>query len=147
MPRQNHYVVCGLGGVGYRIVNHLQEAGHQVVVVERDPNCRFLTAVQACRVPVILADASMTSTLQTVNAHQAAALIGVTSDDTVNLEIALTARSLKAKLPIVVRTQDAEFAQQLQQVFEFEQVMSPMELAAPAFAAAALGEKILGNGI
>jgi Trk K+ transport system NAD-binding subunit len=96
---------------------------------------------------VILADASMASTLQTVNAHQAAALIVVTSDDTVNLEIALTARSLNPKLPIVVRTQDAEFAQQLQQVFAFDQVLSPMELAAPAFAAAALGEKILGNGM
>jgi Trk K+ transport system NAD-binding subunit len=147
MPRQNHYVICGLGGVGFRIVNHLQEAGHQVVVIDRDPNCRFLTGVQARRVPVILADASMASTLQTVNAHQAAALIVVTSDDTVNLEIALTARSLNAKLPIVVRTQDAEFAQQLQQVFAFDQVLSPMELAAPAFAAAALGERILGNGM
>ena len=34
-----------------------------------------------------------------------------------------------------------------QQVFEFEAVLSPTELAAPAFAAAALGERILGNGM
>jgi len=147
MPRQQHYVVCGLGGVGYRIVSHLQDMGHQVVVVERDANNRFLSGVKARKVPVIVADASMASTLQTVNAAQAAALIVVTSADTTNLEIALTARSLKARLPIVVRTQDADFAQQLQQVFEFDQVMSPMELAAPAFAAAALGERILGNGM
>ncbi len=147
MPRQQHYVVCGLGGLGYRIVSHLQDAGHQVVVVERDPNNRFLTGVKARKVPVIVADASMASTLQTVNAPQATAVIVVTSEDTNNLEIALTARSLSTQLPIVVRTQDPEFAQQVQQVFEFDQVMSPMDLAAPAFAAAALGERLLGNGM
>lgn len=147
MPRQHHYVVCGLGGVGYRIVSHLQDTGHQVVVVERDANNRFLTGVKARKVPVIVADASMISSLRTVNTHQAAALLVVTSDDTVNLEIALTARSLSPRLPIVVRTQDAEFAQQVQQVFEFDQVMSPTDLAAPAFATAALGERILGNGM
>ena len=147
MPRQHHYVVCGLGGLGYRIASHLQDAGHQVVVVERDANNRFLTGVKARKVPVIVADARMASTLQTVNAHQATAVIVVTSEDTINLEIALTARSLSAQLPIVVRTQDPEFAHQVHQVFEFDQVMSPMELAAPAFAAAALGERLLGNGM
>ena len=147
MPRHQHYVVCGLGGLGYRIVSHLQDAGHQVVVVEKDANNRFLTGVKARKVPVIVADARMASTLQTVNAHQATAVIVVTSEDNINLEIALTVRSLSTKPPIVVRTQDPAFAQQVQQVFEFDQVMSPMELAAPAFAAAALGERLLGNGM
>lgn len=147
MPRQQHYVVCGLGGLGYRIVGHLLAAGHQVVVVEKDINNRFLSGIKDLKVPVIAGDASLTSILKTVNAHQANALIAVTSEDTANLEIALTARSLSAQLPIVVRTQDAEFAQQVHQVFEFDQVMSPMDLAAPAFAAAALGERILGNGM
>jgi Trk K+ transport system NAD-binding subunit len=147
MPRQHHYVVCGLGGVGYRIVCHLRKTGHQVAVVERDPNNRFLSAVKALKVPTILADATMAATLATVNVAQSAALIVVTSDDTINLEIALTARSFGTKLPMVVRTQDGEFAYQVQQIFDFNQVMSPTELAAPAFAAAALGERILGNGM
>ncbi|NJL87459.1 MAG: hypothetical protein HC886_18115, partial [Leptolyngbyaceae cyanobacterium SM1_1_3] len=69
------------------------------------------------------------------------------SDDTINLEVALTAKSLAPRLAVVVRNQDAEFAQQVQQVFEFERVMSPTDLAAPAFAAAALGGRILGNGM
>jgi Trk K+ transport system NAD-binding subunit len=147
IPRQNHFVVCGLGGVGYRIATHLQETAHNVVVIEQDTNNRFLSAIRGKNVPAIVADARMASSLATVNAAQAAALIVVTSDDTINLEIALTARSLSPRLPIVVRTQDAEFAYQLQQVFEFNQVMSPTDLAAPAFAAAALGERILGNGM
>lgn len=147
LPRQHHVVVCGLGGVGYQIVNHLQAAGHKVVVIEQDSHNRFLTAVKSQKVPVLLADARLASTLETVNVRQCDALVVVTSSDTVNLEIALTARHLTTALPIVVRTQDGEFAHQMQQVFEFDQVMSPMALAAPAFAAAAVGEQILGNGM
>ncbi|HIK43785.1 MAG TPA: NAD-binding protein [Leptolyngbyaceae cyanobacterium M65_K2018_010] len=147
MPRQHHFIVCGLGGVGYRIATHLHETGHRVVVIECDPNNRFLPSVKALKIPVLVADGSITSTLETVNLNSAQAILVVTSDDTVNLEIALTARSLSPKVPAVVRIYDAEFAQQVQQVFEFDQVLSPMDLAAPTFAAAALGGRILGNGM
>ncbi len=147
MPRQHHFIICGLGGVGYRIATHLQETGHQVVVVEQDSHNRFLPAVQGLKIPVIVGDATLASTLEAVNLASAQAILVVTSDDTVNLEIALTARSITARVPAVVRIYDAEFAQQVQQVFEFDQVLSPMDLAAPAFAAAALGGRILGNGL
>lgn len=147
IPHQHHFIVCGLGGVGYRIATHLQDTGHRVVVIEQDPSNRFLMAVKARKIPVIIADASMASTLETVNLATARALLVVTSDDTVNLEVALTARSLSAQVPAVVRIYDAEFARQVQQVFEFDQVLSPMDLAAPTFAAAALGGRILGNGM
>lgn len=147
VPRQHHFIVCGLGGVGYRIATHLHATGHRVVVIEQDPNNRFLLAVKARKIPVLIADASMTSTLETVNLASAQAILVVTSDDTVNLEVALTARSISARVPAVVRIYDAEFARQVQQVFEFDQVLSPMDLAAPTFAAAALGGRILGNGM
>jgi voltage-gated potassium channel Kch len=147
MPRQHHYIVCGLGGVGYRIAIHLHQTGHKVAVIEQDINNRFLLSVKALKIPVIIGDANLTATLQTVNLSSAQALLVVTSDDTINLEIALTARSISPQVPTVVRIYDAGFAQQVQQVFEFDQVLSPMDLAAPTFAAAALGGRILGNGI
>ena len=87
------------------------------------------------------------ATLQAANLDQAAALLSVTNNDTANLEIALNARGLKPSIPVIVRYEDPDFAQMAQQVFEFEAVLSPAELAAPAFAAAALGGRILGNGI
>jgi len=147
LPQQQHYVVCGLGGVGYRIATQLQTLGHEVVVIERDGHSRFLGAAKALKLPIIIGDASLASTLETVHLKRAAALVAVTSDDTINLEIALTARSVAPRLAVVVRNQDPEFAHQVQQVFEFDQVLSPTELAAPAFAAAALGGRILGNGM
>ncbi|MBD0268941.1 MAG: NAD-binding protein [Cyanobacteria bacterium Co-bin8] len=147
LPHHHHYIVCGLGGIGYRIASQLHNSGYEVVVIERDPNGRFIPALRAMKVPVLVGDASVPSVLETVNVQKATALLAVTSDDTVNLEIALTAKGLSPYVSIVVRNQDPDFAYQVQQVFEFEQVMSPTELAAPAFAAAALGGRILGNGM
>lgn len=147
LPQRHHYIVCGLGGVGYQIVQQLQKSGHEVAVIERDPNGRFVNSTRALKIPVMIDDASLPDALNSVNITAAAALIAVTSHDTVNLEVALTAKSLAPKLPIVVRNQDPEFAEQVQQVFEFDRVMSPTELAAPSFAAAALGGRVLGNGM
>ena len=98
-------------------------------------------------IPVVYGDASLTATLKAAHINQALALIAVTSKDTTNLEIALNAKGLSLKIPAIVRYEDPHLAKMAQQVFEFESVLSPSELAAPAFAAAALGEKILGNGM
>ncbi|MBE7384243.1 MAG: NAD-binding protein [Leptolyngbya sp. SIO1E4] len=147
LPHRHHYIVCGLGGVGFQIAQQLRKGGHEVVVIERDPNGRFINSTRALKIPVMIDDASLPEALNAVNISAASALIAVTSHDTANLEIALTAKSLVPKLPIVVRNQDPDFAKQIQQVFEFDRVMSPTELAAPSFAAAALGGRVLGNGM
>jgi voltage-gated potassium channel Kch len=147
VPVRNHYVVCGLGGIGVQIVNQLHAHGHEVVVIERDLNNRFLNIARSLGIPVIHGDASLSNTLTTANVQRAEALLAVTSDDTANLQIALSAKSLAPKLPVVVRNQDPQFSRMVQQVFEFEAVLCPAELATPSFAAAALGGRILGNGM
>ena len=147
VPARNHFIVCGLGGIGMQIVNQLHSHGYEVVVIEYDPNNRFLNSVRSLGVPVIQGDASLSATLKAANVNKADALLAVTSNDISNLEIALSAKGLAPKLPVIVRNQDPQFACSVQQVFEFEAVLSPTELAAPAFAAAALGGRILGNGI
>lgn len=147
VPTRGHYIVCGLGQIGMRIVNHLLQQGHEVVVIDSDPNNRFLHNTRSLGVPVIIEDASLSSTLRAANLHHAEALIAVTSNDMINVEIALCAKAIQPKIPIVVRNQDPQSAQSVQQVFEFENVLCPTELATPAFAAAALGGRILGNGM
>ena len=147
IPRKNHYVVCGLGGLGIQIARQLYHQGHEVVVIESDPKNRFLRAARVLRIPVILEDASISSTLKAVNIKQAASIIAVTSADTTNLEIALTAKAIAPYIKTVVRSGDPQFAQSMQEVFEFDCVLSPVELATHSFAAAALGGRILGNGM
>ena len=97
--------------------------------------------------PVIIENARFDATLKAANIERAESLIAVTSKDTVNVEIALTAKAIVPKLPVVVRSHDPQFGQSVQEVFEFETVLCPTELATPSFAAAALGGRILGNGL
>ncbi len=147
IPRRHHYIVCGLGGMGIQTVRLLQASGGEIVVIEKNPQNRFLNALRALRVPVIIGDASIASTLQDARIQTARTLLSMTSDDVANLEIALTAKGLAPRLSMIVRNQDPQFAPLAQQVFEFEAVLSPVDLAAPSFAAAALGGRILGNGL
>jgi Trk K+ transport system NAD-binding subunit len=99
------------------------------------------------KIPVIQGDASLPATLKAANFEHAQALLAVTSNDTANLEISLNGKSLNPKTSVIVRYQDPEFAWMAQLVFEFDAVFSPADLVAPAFAAAALGGRILGNGM
>lgn len=147
VPHRNHYIICGLGGVGVQVLQQLHDNGCDIVVIERDPHNRFLNVARSLKVPIIIGDANLATTLQTARATGAAALLAVTSDDVINLEIVLTAKGLAPKLPVIVRSQNPQFARLADQVFDFEAVLSPVELAAPSFAAAALGGRVLGNGM
>ena len=147
VPNRNHHLVCGLGGIGFAIVQQLHSQGHEVVAIESDPNNRFLHSVRSLGVPVVIQEAGLAATLKTVNIEQAESLIAVTSNDITNLEIALTAKAMSPYLTTVVRSYDPQLAQSMQEVFEFDNVLSPVELATDSFAAAALGGRILGNGM
>lgn len=147
VPTRNHYVICGLGHIGLSIVRQLTAAGHEVVVIEKDHNNRFLNTARSLGVPVIVEDATLGTTLKAVNLETCNSVLVVTSNDMANVEIALTVKAIAPKLPVIVRCHDTQLGQSAQEVFEFETVLCPTELATPSFAAAALGGKILGNGM
>ncbi|MDY6785337.1 MAG: NAD-binding protein [Cyanobacteriota bacterium] len=147
VPSRNHYIVCGLGELGLYVLEQFIEQGYEVVAIESNPSNRLLHAARSLGIPVILEDARLADSLKAANVSTAAALLAVTNSDTINVEISLCARGLQPKLPVVARNQDPEFSWAVQQVFGFEMVLCPNELATPAFAAAALGGKILGNGM
>ncbi|MGB2925796.1 MAG: NAD-binding protein [Limnothrix sp.] len=147
IPTHNHYVICGLGGMGMAIARQLHQQGYDVVVLETNHDNRFLRSARALGIPVILADASVSDSLWDAHINRAEALIAATSEDMINVEIALSAKSVKPNLNVIVRIQDSHFAQSAQEVFDFELVLSPTELSTHSFAAAALGGRILGNGM
>ncbi|MGL5035823.1 MAG: potassium channel family protein, partial [Microcystaceae cyanobacterium] len=147
VPTKNHYIVCGLWSIGVAIIEQLQQQGHEVVAIERDTDNRFLHAARSLGVPVIVEDARLEMTLKAANISKAESILVVTSNDMVNLEIALTAKEVAPSLTVVLRSQDVQFSQSVQEVFDFETVLCPTELATYSFAAAALGGRILGNGM
>ncbi len=147
VPQRHHIIICGLGSVGVQTALQLVSYGYEVLVIERDLNNRFLETVRSQNIPVIHGDASLPTTLKAANLEQAECLLAVTSNDTANLEIALNAKGISPHCRVIVRYDDPYYARMAQEVFDFEAVLSPPEIAAPAFASAALGGRILGNGI
>ncbi|MGK7933216.1 MAG: TrkA family potassium uptake protein [Microcystaceae cyanobacterium] len=147
VPTRHHYIICGLGSIGMEIARLLHNHGHEVVVIEADHQNRFLHTARSLGIPAIVEDGSLAATLKAANLQQAAAIVVVTSNDMVNVEIGLTAKAIAPRLPVILRSQDSQMGQSIQEVFDFDTVLCATELATPSFAAAALGGRILGNGM
>src|SRR5262249_12206554 len=89
IPECGHIVVCGLGNVGFRVVEELVGYGERVVVLELERDSRFVTTARRLGVPVIHGDATVREVLRQANAPTARAVITATSNDLINLEVAL----------------------------------------------------------
>jgi Trk K+ transport system NAD-binding subunit len=142
-PMRNHMVVCGLGNVGSKVVADLIQRGIPVVAVEQDENAVNLAAARRLGVPVILGDASREESLRAARADKARGLITVTNDDVINLQVALNARNVAPTLRIVLRLFDHDLASRVDHLFSLSVSRSVSALAAPAFAAALLGRRVL----
>jgi Trk K+ transport system NAD-binding subunit len=136
-----HVILVGLGHLGYRVVRDLYQMDRDVVVIERNPSVDLVANVKQMDIPVIQEDASRELVLKEAGIERALAIVLCTQNDSLNLQIALKARSLNPKIHVIVRIFDGEFAQALHDQFGFT-AMSATGMAAPAFAAAAAGVDI-----
>ncbi|MEO6326760.1 MAG: NAD-binding protein [Thermoanaerobaculia bacterium] len=138
-------IVCGLGHIGYRVVELLQQLGTPVSVITLAAHSEWLAAVEARGARVVLGDARQDDRLREAGLAEARALVIVTDHDVVNIEIALDAKRLRPELPIVLRLFDQNLARQMESGFDIRSASAVSALAAPAFAGAALGERTLGS--
>ena len=136
-----HTVLVGLGHLGYRVVEELHAMQENVVVIEINPAADTVSMVRALRIPVIQDDATRPATLEAAGIRRARTIILATQNDSLNLQIALKARSLNQDIKVVIRIFDADFARSLQEQFGFT-ALSATGLAAPVFAAAATGADV-----
>lgn len=106
-----HIVVIGSSSTAIRLVEELERAGEQVLVlvVEDEP------------------------------VGAAAYLLAVTDNDAANLEIGLVAQGIRPDLSIVTRLFDHDLAGRVENRLHLGTTRSVSMVAAPAFAAAALG--------
>jgi len=147
IPRglHDHVIVCGLGNIGYRMVEQLHELGVPLVAAELHESNRYLPAVRRLGVPVLVADIRLPETLQTLHVERARSVVVVTSSDIVNLETALNVQALNPEVRVVQRLFDPDLAARVERAFGIHISRSPSALAAPAFAAAAAGEHVLAT--
>jgi len=136
-----HIVLVGLGHLGYRVAQKLHEMGENVVAVEVKLGTHTTSAARDMGIPVIQADAREAGSLESANIKEARTIILASQNDSMNLQIALKARSLNPNIQVVIRIFDEDFARALQDQFGFI-ALSATEMAAPVFAAAAAGADV-----
>jgi voltage-gated potassium channel len=105
---KNHFIVCGVGRVGRRVVSEVSARKYPLVIIERDP-VRAAWA-QDRGYPVIIGDAASESVLRLAHIESARALASAVTSDAQNVYIVLTARGIAPHIPIVARAseEDAE---------------------------------------
>lgn len=142
---ENHVIVCGLGNVGVRVVEHLKGLGEDVVAIENNKESRFSYEVSAFDVPVLVGDARDQATLEKASVKVAKAIIAVTDNDLVNIEAALTARELNENIRVVLRMFDQRLAKRMAKLMNFEGAFSSSAKSGPLFAQAAVSEHIVDS--
>jgi len=99
---RGHQIVCGYGKLGKLVVQELAESDVDFVIVEQNP----VKAADARDkgLPVIEGDATHQEVLTEAGLDRASGIATTISDDAENLYIGITARSMRADLPVVCRS-------------------------------------------
>lgn len=98
---RDHYIVCGYGRLGTRIVRDLQARGEPFVVV--DWNAQLEERLLEERIPHVAADATEDDVLRSAQIRRARGLGAALDSDANNVLTVLTARELKREILIVAR--------------------------------------------
>ncbi|BBH65051.1 potassium transporter TrkA [Actinoplanes sp. OR16] len=135
---RDHVVLVGLGTVGTQVMRQLHDLGIRVVAIDRNSNAVGVKAAANRQIPVIVGDAADEATLRAAAIDTCRALVVLSTNDPINLEAALRARSSHENLRVVLRLFDDDFAQRVETAFQINTSRSVSRLCAPVFAAALL---------
>lgn len=98
---QHHFIICGAGRVGRRIISELERTGALFAVIEHDPG--KASALIDRGINVVSGDATLEETLRDAGVQRARGLAACLPDDADNLYTVLTARDLNREFYIVAR--------------------------------------------
>jgi voltage-gated potassium channel len=98
---KNHYIVCGAGRVGRRIIRNLQKENLPFVVIERDE--KKISGIENEGFHILVADATLEENLIHAGVKRAKGLATCLADDADNVYVVLTARGLNETMHIVAR--------------------------------------------
>jgi voltage-gated potassium channel len=98
---RDHFIVCGAGRVGRRIIRSLQKENRQFVILESDP--KKLVDFEENGMHVLIGDATLEENLIKAGIKHAQGLASCLPDDADNVYVVLIARGLNEKMHIVAR--------------------------------------------
>ncbi|MCB8992261.1 MAG: NAD-binding protein, partial [Ardenticatenaceae bacterium] len=135
---KNHIIVCGVGKIGYRVIQELLKFERDVVAIEMNENGRFVEKTKSLGIPLIIANARRSENIIKAGVRQADAIIPCTNDELANLDIALDARDINPDIKVVMRMFDDDLARRVENGFGIHTAFSASAVSAPIFAAAAM---------
>ena len=136
---RNHIILCGVGRLGYRVLEQLRRAGTEVVCIDKDGQSRMVAQAKNIGVPVLIQDMTDDQALKDAGIAHARAIIVATNNDIANLEVALDARRYNPKIRVVLRFFDQQLAAKISDALSLDAAFSASALAAPIVAEMALG--------
>jgi Trk K+ transport system NAD-binding subunit len=137
---QGHVIVCGLPGVGVRIVEQLALSGVPAVVVDDDLAPALARMLAAWGVPLITGPARAEETLMSAGLAGAIAVICAQDDDLSALETALLARRLRAEVRVVAQLANPAVGRAVKEAGVA--VLDVAGLSAPSVVEVCLGEGV-----
>ena len=126
---KNHVIVCGLGRLGYFIVEELLRKNEKVIVIEQNENSNHIDYFRQMGAEVYVGDARLPKVMNDVNVVNAKALISVISNDSLNLEIGLNARSQHANVKLILRIFDDQMAEKIKDYLKIYHTLSASAIA------------------
>jgi voltage-gated potassium channel len=96
-----HVIICGWGRVGRQVARYLEAAGHDLVVVDRDPE--RISDVTSAKV---VGDVTDDATLQSAGVDRAGAVVAALDTDADNLFLTVSSRALNPDLQIIARARN-----------------------------------------
>jgi voltage-gated potassium channel len=128
---EDHYVICGYGRLGRRIVADLADAGLDFVVIERDEE--RVAVIEEAGWLVIEGDAEDEDVLRDAGVERAKGLILTLPEDSGNVFVALTAKELRPGIFTLARTNQHKNRRKLLRA-GVDKVISPYEIGADRMA-------------
>lgn len=130
---KKHIIVCGLGRLGYYIVEELLQRGEKVIIIEINENSKHTEYFKSLGAEVYIGDARSEKVLSDVNITKSVALISVINNDALNIEIGLHAQTLFPDLKIILRIFDEDIAVELKKILQIKFAISNSSIASKYF--------------
>ena len=137
----DHFIICGFGRVGRQVARDLRAAGVEHVVVDSNPDNRYLT--RGLDVAFIEKEAADDEVLFEAGIERAKGVIACVDSDAENIFIALTARELRDDILIVARASAEDSEKKLLRAGA-DRVISPYKTSGSEMARVALHPQVAG---
>jgi voltage-gated potassium channel len=125
----DHYIVCGYGKTGKRVLEDLLNKGLEVVIIENNTDrSEKLKEIYGRKFIHLEDDATKDEVLLQAGIKRAKILISVLSSDAENLFVTLSAKDLNKKIKVITRVSETNSAEKFRKAGA-DFIVSPIDIA------------------